>query len=109
MELAACACPDRNERIARASSSPHVRIGLGGILKSGDVVIFEEDDVQLRCSVVTNNSKQGEDRYRLKVICKLRPAYIGDAEYPAGEEFDIMQRTDCGAYGGMWNVRLRRD
>lgn len=103
--ITTCTCPDRNERLAKAQASPHVFIEMGGIIRPGDVVLYHEDGGLLRCEVVTNTSSEGKDEYRFKVLEEIRPCQIGgNAE--VGEEFDVMQRTDCGAWGGMWSIRL---
>ena len=104
--IAACNCSNRNERLVAAQGSPYVKMPLGQMLRAGDIVLYSEDGSSVRCEVVSNTSETGCDRFRLKVIEKLRPAYIGDCEYQAGDEFDIMQRTDCGAWGGMWSMEL---
>ena len=72
---------------------------------TGAVVLYSEDGGQYRCTVLSDTSEPGKDEYHLRVEEVYRQDRYGHIVAP-GEEFNVMQRTDCGAWGGMWHVEV---
>ena len=71
--------------------------------KQGKTVLYSEDGGRYECLVLTDTSGPGKDQYKLRVIQVFNQDRYGHEVEP-GDEFDVMQRTDMGAWAGMWHV-----
>lgn len=109
--LATCVCPDLKERIAIANEHPNVFIKTCAVcgehharckcLKFGARAIIHEDGLMDLVEILEDTSGPGKKEYNLRHVKHLNHDACG---IETATDFHVMQRTDVGAWGGMWEL-----
>lgn len=69
----------------------------------GTRMVLCEDGLRDVVEILSDTSEPGSKAYRLKLL-EHQGHREEDCALVVGQEFDIFQRTDMGAWSGMWRL-----
>ena len=80
-------------------------VGLSGAMKEKKTGIYKEEGWEAEVEILSDTSTEATLEYSFKVIKTLRESHVFTSPED-GAVIDVMQRTDSGAWGGMWELEL---